>query len=200
MMPKENMSERGVERVPFGLFRREIRNGAHHGVATAPALSCAGHGLRGSELGRSLDELGESEVEDLGVAGGGDHDVCGLEIAMHDAGGVRGGDGVGYVRCVLQCVRETQPAMSNQIFEGLALDVLHGDVGEAVAFAHVVDVNDAGMIEGGGGPGFVHQTRQLAGVHGLRSEHLMATRRSRWVSRAFQTTPMPPSPSCSTIS
>src|SRR5258708_7207788 len=61
--------------------------------------------LRASELGREEtdgvggleaglgaigeEKLGEAEIEQLGNAVGGDHDVGGLEVAMDDVGGVR---------------------------------------------------------------------------------------------------------------
>src|ERR1039458_183165 len=43
----------------------------------------------------AMAAAGEAEVENLGPAVGGDHDVGGFEVAMRDAGRVRAGHAVG---------------------------------------------------------------------------------------------------------
>ncbi len=47
-----------------------------------------------------LDRLGETEVEDLDLVVARDHHVLGLEIAMHDAAGMGGGNPPGDLKGV----------------------------------------------------------------------------------------------------
>ena len=82
----------------------------------------------------------------------------------------------------------------------LAVDELHGDEGHAVGGVDVVDVDDVGVVEGGGGLGFLDKAALAIGVRpGVGRESLMATARFRRDSIARYTTPMPPSPSLARI-
>jgi len=93
------------------------------------------------ELGR---ELGDPEVEDLGVAFEGDEDVVGLEVAMHDADRVRRGERREHLAHDLDQAAERHRARLRDRGERLALDVLHHDERPAVGqLRHVDDADDA---------------------------------------------------------
>ena len=78
--------------------------------------------------------------------------VAGLDVAVQHAGGVRGAQRAQHVqadagrlaraRCalLLDCVGERGP-----------VDVLHDDPGPAVVLQHVVDGDDGGVVDPGGG-------------------------------------------------
>ena len=72
-----------------GLFGRHVGDGAQDMAHIGEGLGGTGFGIAGNI------DFGDSEIEDLDQAAFGHHDVAGLEIAMYDAGGVRGGDGIG---------------------------------------------------------------------------------------------------------
>ena len=112
----------------FGLFRRHVADGAHHQARGRPGDA---HRLEPGLIDRQgglAAQLGETEIEDLGVAAGGDHHVVGLEVAMDDAGGMRGGQRVGGLRQVLQDLLEIARLARQERAEGLTLHELHRDV------------------------------------------------------------------------
>jgi hypothetical protein len=83
-----------IGRSPTHLFRRHIADSSHDGAGIGFS-----NGLRGIRVRWSLRlQFRESEVENLRTAVVRDHDVIGLEIAMDDAGGMRGGQSVGNLR------------------------------------------------------------------------------------------------------
>ena len=99
----------------------------------------AGGGRRGAGRHRSRDP----EVHDQRLAVLVDHDVLGLEIAVHDAGLVRGGQSRGDVLREDQRLRRRQlAAIAQQVGEVLPLDVRHRDVLDAVDLPEVVDPHD----------------------------------------------------------
>ena len=69
-----------VDRMAMCLLRRHVAGGSYEALA-------AGERRAGCLMGRVVvaDQLGDAEVEDLGVAAVGDDDVGRLEIAMDDA-------------------------------------------------------------------------------------------------------------------
>ena len=98
--------------------------------------------------GSRLGELGQSEIEELDAALGVDHDVAGLEIAVHDAGGVRLGQRAGDLDGVAQDLLEPHAPLGDELAERLAVHVLHGDEVSAVLRGDVVDGDDIGIVEG----------------------------------------------------
>ena len=98
-------------------------------------------------LGRGgLEQLGEAEIEDLGVAVGGDHDVLGLDVAVDDARLVGllqpapdlGGD--------LERAEEVELAALDEGLHRLARDELHRDVEALGPLAHVVHLGDRRVV------------------------------------------------------
>ena len=103
------------------------------------------------QLGR---ELGDAEVEDLGVALGGDQHVVGLEVAVDDADRVRRGERRQHLGHDLDQAAERDRAGPHDLGEGVALDVLHHDerpaVGELREVEHAGDVLVAHQVDRAG--------------------------------------------------
>ena len=96
--------------------------------------------------------LGQSEVQDLGVAAWADEDVGGLDIAVNDACAVRRIQRVGDFDAERQHRVHVQTAMAGDaLLQRAALQILHGDEGAAVLLADVMNGADVGMIQGGRG-------------------------------------------------
>ena len=165
------------------------------GVVTAAMVRVASEGS-------SRGLLGEPEVEHLDRAGArGQHDVFGLEIAMHDAGGVRGGHGVGDLDGDFDGAADGTASIAQEGAQSVALDEFGDQEGLAVVLAELVDGDDVGVVQRGQGAGFLLEAG-AAGWSRARSGGRILRATTRWScsSRARQTWPMPPSPSFERIS
>ena len=74
-----------------------------------------------------LDELGQSEVEDLGMTIGRDHDVVGLEISMDDTGVVSLRESFRDVLQSTKKFRELLVVSMNLLALDRAVDILLGN-------------------------------------------------------------------------
>jgi hypothetical protein len=99
--------------------------------------------------GEGLHELGKTEVDDLGMAGFGHHDVGGLYIAVDDGFLMRFGESLRDIRGDFESTAEWQRAFGKNISELLAADELHDDEGRAFDFIDLVNDADMGMLEFG---------------------------------------------------
>jgi hypothetical protein len=152
---RENVRSR-IHMLAFGLLRRHIAHSADDGTfARQRGLHRA---LLAALPGQArVHPFGETEIQHFDQAGGGDHDVGGLQVSMDDARGMRGRQCAGDLRSVLQGLRGGQPAGGNQIAQGFAGDVFHHDALQ-VAFRHdVVQRNDVGMVQGRSGLSFLKE-------------------------------------------
>ena len=124
--------------------------------------------------------FGQAEVQNLGVSALGDEDVRGLDVAMHDAFGVRGVQRVGDLDgeradCSISIGLAADAMLQRQAFQKL-----HGDEGLAVLFADVVDRADVGMIQRGRGLRFALKARQRLRIRATSSgRNFSATKRCR---------------------
>ena len=132
---------------------------------------------------------------------GRDEQVGGLDVAVHDAGGVRGPEAVGGLGQQLAhgCRIHRRPG-PDQRRERLPVDELHDEVGPARTgpvggrgLPEVVDGRDVGVVQRRGVLGLDLEAgaeRRVSAYSFLRT--FTATWRSRTVSVARQTSPMPP--------
>ena len=139
------------------------------------------HGVRRCNLagrtGRRRD-LGQPEIQNLGVAALGDEDVGGLDVAMNDPLGMRGIQRVGNLD------RQTEHSF---IFHGLSADAmlqrhalqkLHGNERLSPCLADFVDGANIGMIQRGSRPRLPPKTFQGLRVFATSSgRNLRATKR-----------------------
>ena len=130
-----------IDRDAAALLRRHVRRRPHHRAGLRHV-----HAVADVVAG----ELGDPEVEQLDPLAarhlriGHQEDVVGLEIAMDDALGVRGGQRAGDLPRDRERRRPAKPAARRPPRQRLALEVLHDDVRRALGRpAEVVDLDDA---------------------------------------------------------
>ena len=138
----------------LGLLGREVRRGAHDRA-----------GLGEVRLGGRVHGPGDAEVGDLHLAVRTDQDVGRLDVAVGEPGLVgepeRGGDLGGDLGGLLG----GEPLVGLQdLGERATLHVLHRDEVGAFVLAPVVDVDDVGVAEVGGGLGLAAEALDEVGV------------------------------------
>ncbi len=144
---------------------------------------------------------GNPEVHQLGACLR-QHDVGRLQIAMDDARAMRFVERIGDVDRVRHRFVERQRSISQPRGQRFSLDQFHHQEVDAVVLADVVQRADVRMVQCGDGLGFALEARTELRV-GQRvsvDRTLIATVRSRRVSRALYTSPIPPAPSGERIS
>ena len=109
---------------------------------------------------------GESEVGELGVSGGVEHDVVGLDVAVEHlpfgVGVLESGDDFGgdferllWGELVL---------LFEEGLDGGAVDVLHGEVPEVAVAVDGVGLDDVGVVDECGGSGLADEAVDVGGV------------------------------------
>ena len=128
-----------VHRFTRRLFRRHVAGRAHRAALAR-------------ELRRRLVHLDfrEPEVEDLHLSRRRQHQVRRFEIAVHDAGGVCGGERIGDLCDDASDLGHRQRSAGEASRQRLALVMRHRDERLAGVFADLVDRRDVRMIERAG--------------------------------------------------
>ena len=109
-----------------------------------------GHRVHRERVLRGVrDSFGEAEIEHLDVASR-HHDVAGLDIAMEDAFGVRGFQGIGDLRAEGKGCACLQRLITDVAAERAALQQLHDQVRTALRLACVENGADIGMAQSAG--------------------------------------------------
>ena len=128
------------------------------------------HALRGG--GVVGHRTRQPEVGDLHAPVIRDEDVLGLDIAMHEACVVRGGEGfenrVEHGECLLGGERAV---VAQDIAQGAPGDVLHGEVGDPGRLALVEDSDDVGVAQLRRRPGLAAEAGDEARVLGEGCAH-----------------------------
>ena len=133
------------------------------------------------------------------------HDVAGLDVAMHDALLVREAQGRRQLRADGDGLRQRQLRIALEpLRERHAVDELHRDVGQAVLFTDVVDGDDIGMRERPGALGLANEpdpvvlvARQF-GLQNLDRDGAIDFRVVRLVHRGHRPRPEDPGDSIAT--
>ena len=102
---------------------------------------------------------GDAEVHDLHLLAAHDHDIGRLDVAVHHAAFMRGGEAVGDLRADLQHTRQRDAFIGHDVAQLGAFQQLHGDIGQVALTANVVDDDHIGVIESAGGLGLAEKTR-----------------------------------------
>ena len=96
------------------------------------------------------DQGGDAEVEQLGLAGGGDQDVGCLDVAIDDQALMRIRQGAAHLFHQSDARADAGPVRLAPRVDRLAIDQLHDQVGDAVVGAAGIEqFGDARMIEAG---------------------------------------------------
>ena len=163
-----------VERPAARLFGRHVVHGAHRRSRgrDAPGVGCR-RLSRAWRRGRLLGELGQAEVEELGLAPFGDEDVGRLDVPVDDPRPVGRLERIGDLRPDGQGAIDGQRPALQLFLERSSLHELHDDKRHAALVAEVVDRADVRVVQGGRGPGLAPEPlERLAGVSCLLGEEL----------------------------
>ena len=171
-----------VERLACGLFGGHVRGRADHHVG-----SRAGH-LSAVALAR------QTEVGKLRVSVLRDQDVFRLDVAVQDAGRMRGSDGISHACQQLDEVTPAPRLLRGRRRERAAIDELGDEVLMTLELADLVNGQDLRMVQRRGEARLAQQTLSCGLIGEIVASSLMATGRLSLVSTARYTTPMPPSP------
>lgn len=134
--PHEHLVQHTAQRVQIGGLRDLLGLELLRSHVAGRAHADAGAGQPG--LVGVVDDAPHAEVEDLDRAALGEHDVGGLEVAVDDAGGVRGGEAVGDLGTDRGGPRHRELGLLLvEVAQRLSVQKLHGEVGQAaVALGH----------------------------------------------------------------
>jgi len=151
---REKVSAR-VEFLAGDLLGGHVSNGAESGARAGEMFRHVESG--GGDVFGSFgiaEDFGEAEVEHLCYASASNKDIAGFDVAMDDAFGVSGVEGVSDFNGQRQQSLHGHGTTGDLVLQRHALKELHGDEGVAVLLANVVDGANVGMIEGRGSLGF----------------------------------------------
>ena len=73
------------------------------------------------------DPFGQPKIHHLDVTVSGEHDIGRLQIAMNNVAAVGGLQGLGDLHACLKSFVQRQRSLLDPIFQGLSLDMFHGD-------------------------------------------------------------------------
>jgi hypothetical protein len=93
-------------------------------------------------------QLGQTEIEDFGIAATGNKDVCGFDVAVNDTGGVGGFEGGGDIDGDAGKRFCFEGATGNTMAQCLAVEELHRDEGPAILLAYFIDGAYVRVVEG----------------------------------------------------
>jgi hypothetical protein len=139
---------------------REI---AHRAAQEPMPVHVDGHGLRRPAQVLRRDPPRDAEVEDLGAAVGREHDVLGLEVAVHDPLLGRGDEGVGAVLGDGEEGGDLE-GLADPGPQGDALHQLLDDERLVVLQEDVVDRGDRVVVEGRAGARLLQQALEVLPV------------------------------------
>ena len=137
------------------------------------SVSRAAQGRIRRHLLVAFSQLGQTEVEKLHAVAS-QHDVAGLQIAVHDAASMRVVQGIGDPDGGPQGERQRQRAVLQPPREGHAVEILHHQEDRRTVLADVMECADIRMRDAGDGASFVAEPFDPAAwrVHELAREQL----------------------------
>jgi hypothetical protein len=149
----------------------DLASGARLGKYSSPASLVSWSDLAPAQFGPAA-AVGEAEIEQLHVAVAPEDDVVGLDVAVCDARGVRGGERLGHLRRDVDAFEQRERPRVEARAKRLTLDILGHDVVRAVGLPDVEDREDVRVVQGGGGAGLCLEAPHAVGIHdeGQRQE------------------------------
>jgi len=105
-------------------------------------------------------------VPNLGVAAVGNEDVGGLDVAVHNAAGMRGIECVGHFDGQVEQALQFERTSVERMLQGAAGQILHHDEQAAFMLANLMDGADVGMVQGGGSAAFAAEALKSLGIAG----------------------------------
>src|SRR5262249_3869495 len=142
--------------------------------------------------------LGQSKVQNLGVAPFGNEKVGWLDVPVNDSFGMRRIQRVGHFDAEIKQALHAHWAARYGVLEGFPLQILHGDEPPIALLADFINGADVRMIQRRRRARFAPESLQRLRIFGHSSgRNFNATKRPSCESSALYTTPMPPPPSSS---
>jgi len=139
----------------YNLLGRHIGDRAHGAARAGQVLLGHRHsGVHGDRFGLASVYLGQTKVENLGVAALGNKNVRRLNVTMNDALRVSGVERVRHLDPNLQNAIQIHGAIRDQVLQGRAVEKLHHDERLPVLLVNLVDGADVRMVQPGSGLGF----------------------------------------------
>ena len=191
--PKENWSERKSTSPPSRLLRRHIAHGAHHcslfGDGRAPRGIRTGAPFPARNFANPKSRtLAMASRETIRFSGFKSRCTMPISCALARASAI--------CAAIVTALRNGIGPADKHLSHRLAIHQFHGNVARAVHLPELINRDNVGMVERAGGTGFLLKARQASGCETRSMERvLMATSRSRRVSLARYTSPIPPAPS-----
>ena len=146
---RHELIEQNAERIDIGcgrdrpaedLFRRRI-------LRSQDAFLEARH-RHGMQQALGSEQLGDPEVQQLGLAVAGDEDVAGLDVAVHHEVAMRVLHRAAHLQEQFQPLAHEKSAIVAVGVDGLPVDVFHDEIGRAVVEVAAVDeTRDRGVTE-----------------------------------------------------
>ncbi len=149
-------------------FRSHVDRRAAGDAALRERLG-SGHGQGRIGAGNAARH---AEVEQLDLAGGGEHDVLRLNVAVENAFGVGGCEGVDALKSDGEEAIERERGAQLVAQRG-AGDELHDQQDIVLFFDNVVDGGDIGMNEGGGALAFAEEEVAVGSRIAVTAEHAL---------------------------
>jgi hypothetical protein len=149
-----------VDRLAADLLGRHVAGGPHDELRAGAADG----GDPRRDVARLRPDPRDPEVEDLRAAVVRQEDVLGLDVAVDDAPGVRGGEPVGDLTGDLRGALGRQGAGPQPVREDFPFEELRHGVGHAPVVPRVVDREDVRVVQGGDRPRLAFEAREALRV------------------------------------
>ena len=151
----------GIHLLPLGLLRRHVGHRPDDRALFGRGLRRCASGRR-SPRGAASVSFARPKSSTLTRPSSVTMTLAGFRSRWTMPGRVRRGQRIRDLDGVLQRLAQPHPLARDQLVERLALHVLHGDEVDAVRLVDVVDRDDVGVVERGGGLGFLDEARACA--------------------------------------
>src|SRR5262244_3866962 len=115
------------------------------------------------------------------MASFGDEDICGLDISVDDALGVRSIQRVGNFDSSTKKLLQFHGATRDGVLEGFALQILHGDEAPSILLANFVDGADVRMVHRRSGTSLASETfKSLWGIRQVFGQELQGDKATKF--------------------
>ena len=164
-------ADRRIQFLRPRLLRRHISDGAERGTGTGQMFRVHRLRVKRGNLARrtaSQTDLRQPKVENLGVAALGDEDVRRLDVAVDDAFGMRGIEGIGDLDSERQNQLSFHRSPCDAMLQRHPVQELHGDERLSILLANVVDGTDVWVVQRGRGLGLRVESGRVHSGHGQR--------------------------------
>ena len=160
--------------------RRHLKDRNTEGIDVCSVINVLPQRLLGAHIVRRasndgrmvaclFDDLGQTEVHQLGLLVSSPHRICGLNVAMNDLLFMSVCEGFAHLHKHMQNARRrNRPATTKNFFQRSAFNVFHRDVEATGLFARIVDRHDIRVIELRGGLRFTHEVIDRLRILGQR--------------------------------